>query len=139
MTIRNMSPSDLTALTCEQMIAAIFADNVALKQLPPWAQRNIELDILDCLQVAESRVSLVTFADVTSAMNNQQSAVMAICANCYHTTLCADDGEALICVNTARCRMNRANPVFSCEGCGRDTHIRFNGLCAECADGERDA
>jgi len=140
MTIRNMSPSDLAALTCEQMITAIFADNVVLKQLPPWAQRNIELDILDCLQAADGRTSLATFADIAFEINNRRpSAVIAVCANCDHTTLCADDGEAFICVNTARCKMNRTNPVFSCEGCGCDTHVRFNGLCAECANGERDA
>lgn len=62
--------------------------------------------------------------------------VMAICANCYHTTLCADDGEAFICVNVAQCRTNRANPVFTCEECGRETHVRTNGSCVECAEKE---
>ena len=137
MTIRNMSPSDLAALTCEQMIAAIFADNVVLKQLPPWAQRNIELDILDCLQAADGRTSLATFADIAFEINNRRpSAVMAVCANCYHTTLCADDGEAFICVNTAQCRANRANPVFTCDECGRETHARMNGACPECVERE---
>ena len=60
--------------------------------------------------------------------------VKAVCANCYHTTLCADDRDAFICVNTAQCRMNRANPVFTCDECGRETHVRMNGVCAECAE-----
>lgn len=25
------------------------------------------------------------------------------------------------------------DPSFACEGCGRDTHIRMNGLCLACA------
>lgn len=97
MTIKNMSPDELLALTIGQMVANTFADN----KFP--------------------------------------RTVVAVCANCYHTTLCADDGEAFICVNTARCLVNCANPVFACEGCGCDTHIRLNGLCVECANGERDA
>jgi hypothetical protein len=42
-----------------------------LRQLPPYARHNIELDILDCLQAAESRVSLSAFADIAFAINNQ--------------------------------------------------------------------
>jgi hypothetical protein len=72
MTIRNMAPIELANLTCEQMVAAILKDNdVFLRQLPPYARHNIELDILDCLQAAESRVSLSAFADIAFAINNQ--------------------------------------------------------------------
>lgn len=28
------------------------------------------------------------------------------------------------------------NPSMACESCGRDTHVRMNGLCIDCAYAE---